>query len=137
MSAHLGRLTRLQWLSCLLIVLVTEQGMSQSRALPVFEHFSVLDGLSSNVVRSIIQDDQGFLWIGTYEGLNKYDGYAFTTYHLDIVDTLHTLVESIGELYEDHRGAIWVGTMGGLISIDPRTDSTTVNCGATFPGQDG
>ena len=46
----------------------------------VFEHFSLEDGLSQNAVLDLLQDRQGFLWVGTQDGLNRYDGYAFTVY---------------------------------------------------------
>ena len=118
-------LTGLRWLPCLLVVLVAEPGMSQPAPIPAFEQLSVDQGLSSNTVRAIIQDQRGYIWAGTNEGLDVYDGYSFTKYPLDLADTLHTLVESITELYEDRSGTVWVGSRGGLLKIDTQTGSAT------------
>ena len=52
-----------------------------------FDHLTVEDGLSSNTVYSILQDSQGFMWFGTSEGLNRYDGYTFKAYRHDPVDS--------------------------------------------------
>ena len=48
-----------------------------------FEHLTVDDGLSNNYIRSIAQDNMGFMWFATEDGLNKYDGYTFTVYRYD------------------------------------------------------
>src|SRR4051812_45877743 len=56
---------------------------------PSVEHLSVEQGLSSNQVTAICEDREGFLWIGTDDGLNKYDGYSFTVYLPDPADPEH------------------------------------------------
>lgn len=114
----------MRWLPCLLIVLGVEPGMSQPTPLP-FHRLSTDEGLSSNVVRALIQDQQGFIWVGTNEGIDVYDGYSFTKYPLDLTDSLHTLIENIAELYEDRSGMIWAGSRGGLLKINPPTGSIT------------
>ncbi len=48
-----------------------------------FRHLSVEEGLSQSFARSIVQDDNGFIWIGTEAGINKYDGYSFRVYETD------------------------------------------------------
>lgn len=78
-----------------------------------FEHISIKQGLSQNTANSILQDSYGFIWIGTDQGLNKYDGYRFTTYKHDPDDPnslSHNLVWSI---FEDGSGDLWIGTFGG------------------------
>ena len=78
-----------------------------------FEHLSVEDGLSHNTVYCIFQDSQGFMWFGTEDGLNKYDGYTFTIYRNDPDDTLSLSNSQIRTIHEDPSGALWIGTGGG------------------------
>lgn len=79
-----------------------------------FEHFKFEQGLSSNTILSIIQDSRGFLWIGTYDGLNRYDGYKFAVYKNIEGDTSSLSDNKIRTLYEDQFGDIWIGTWNGL-----------------------
>jgi ligand-binding sensor domain-containing protein len=46
----------------------------------VVQHYSIKDGLSQNTVMAILQDKQGFMWFGTWDGLNRFDGYTFTVF---------------------------------------------------------
>lgn len=79
-----------------------------------FRHFSDAEGLSQNHVNCIIQDRQGFMWFGTSEGLNRFDGYEFTIYrHID-GDTSSIPSDNITELYLDKKGQIWIGSTNGL-----------------------
>ncbi len=80
----------------------------------VFEHINITDGLSSNNVQSIFQDKDGFLWIGTADGLNRYDGYSFTTFRNDPQDATSISNNSIWSIYEDKFGDLWIGTEDGL-----------------------
>ena len=84
------------------------------------------EGLSQNTVRSIIQDSNGFIWVGTYNGINKYDGYSMTQYKfLNDVNSLSSNI--IISLFEDKDGYIWAGTTNaGLNRIDPRTGKIDV-----------
>ncbi len=91
-----------------------------------FEHLTVEDGLSSNTVYSILQDSHGFMWFGTSEGLNRYDGYTFKAYRHDPTDSTSLSDNFIWFecLYEDQDGMIWVGTKaGGLNRFDRITES--------------
>lgn len=80
-----------------------------------FERVSLEQGLSQSIVESIVQDRRGFLWFGTEDGLNLYDGYSFTVIRNDPQD-LHTIAyNQITALAEDRAGTLWVGTFtGGL-----------------------
>lgn len=78
-----------------------------------FTHLTIADGISQNTVRSIIQDSQGFLWIGTSDGLNRYDGYNFKIYRQDVDDPSTISNNHIEALYEDSDGELWIGTYGG------------------------
>jgi signal transduction histidine kinase/DNA-binding response OmpR family regulator/ligand-binding sensor domain-containing protein len=84
------------------------------------------DGLSQNTIRSIIQDKNGFIWIGTYNGINKYDGY--TMHHYNYVASNKGLSSNIiVKLFEDREGYIWAGTTdAGLNRINPDTGTIDV-----------
>ncbi|TDG36011.1 response regulator [Pedobacter changchengzhani] len=83
-----------------------------------FKHYSTNDGLSQNTVFSIIQDRQGFLWVGTEDGLNKFDGYDFTIYKHENNNEYSLNSSKINVLLEDKFGTIWVGTANGLNFYD-------------------
>lgn len=89
----------------------------------IFERISTAQGLSMYAVTSIIQDRQGFLWIGTQDGLNRYDGYHFTVFrhHPEDSTTLSDSYVNPDALYEDREGRLWIGTRGGLNRRDPAT----------------
>ncbi len=73
-----------------------------------FEHFTVTQGLSSDNVYAILQDQRGFMWFGTSNGLNKYDGYGFTVYRGDMPDTNFHQFSNVSSLYEDKSGMLWL-----------------------------
>lgn len=85
-----------------------------------FRHFSVEDGLSSNSVRALMQDKYGFLWIGTDEGLNRYDGTTVKLYRLKD----RGANEAISSLYSAHN-KIWIGTDEGIYIYDYETEEIT------------
>jgi ligand-binding sensor domain-containing protein len=78
-----------------------------------FQHIGVEQGLSQDIVTSIAQDSLGFMWFGTEDGLNKYDGYGVTVFKHDPRDTNSLSSSAIGTLVADSRGRLWVGTTGG------------------------
>jgi len=84
-----------------------------------FDRITTENGLSNNMIRTITQDKTGFLWIGTNDGLNKYDGYEFTTYLHSNEDSTTISDNSVTALYEDETGFIWIGTRNGLNYFDP------------------
>lgn len=89
-----------------------------------FDRITTRDGLSQNTVFSIIQDSKGLLWIGTYDGLNKYDGKTFTTYRNDKNDENSLSNNMAFRILEDSSGFLWIGTLrGGLNRYNPSTDS--------------
>ena len=92
-----------------------------------FNHIDVENGLSQNMVRLIGQDSRGFMWIATWDGLNRYDGYEFKVYkHID-GDSTSLRVNKISCLLEDHKKRLWVGTYGGGLSLFNRDDETFTN----------
>ena len=80
----------------------------------VIAHLSTKDGLSNNQVHCIIQDSYGFLWIGTTDGLNRYDGYEFVVYRNKILDSTSLSSPSILSIVEGKNGDLWIGTYNGL-----------------------
>lgn len=91
-----------------------------------FDHFSLKDGLSNQSVNCILQDREGFMWFGTDDGLNKYDGYTFTTLKSTLNDPTNGFLNNqILGLCEDHTNRLWVATLGGLHEVDKQTGHVT------------
>ena len=91
-----------------------------------FENFSVEQGISHPTVTSIVQDKRGFLWFGTNDGLNRFDGYNVTVFTQDPRDTTSLSNSNITCLLADDDGTLWIGTMGGgLNAFDDRTGTFT------------
>ncbi len=84
-----------------------------------FKHITTADGLSQNTISCILQDSKGFMWFGTQDGLNKYDGSSFTHYHHDPYDSTSILGILIHCIVEDQNGNLWIGTESGLNMFDP------------------
>lgn len=108
----------------LLLGLASMSGYSQKESLR-FEHFTVENGLSDNRITALLQDSKGYIWIGTFDGLNKYDGYTFTKYQLDPFDSNSVSQNLIYTIWEDKFGSIWVGTFEGLCKLDRNTGRFT------------
>ncbi len=91
-----------------------------------FEQLGLEDGLSQSVIHTILQDQFGFLWIGTQDGLNRYDGRSFTIFRPDPDDPTSINDRWISSLYEDSQGYLWIGThFGGLNRYDPKNGTFT------------
>ena len=88
-----------------------------------FKNLSVQNGLSQNTVNTILQDKQGFMWFGTKDGLNRYDGLSFRKFKHDDRSQRSIGNNFITALYEDEKGSIWVGTDVGLYIYYPEKDS--------------
>lgn len=90
-----------------------------------FSRYSIEDGLSQNSVNSMIQDDRGFVWVGTQDGLNRYDGYQFKHYRNDH-SNLNSLSNNFIEVVlQGKNGNIWIGTRNGLNKYNPSANSFT------------
>lgn len=101
------------------IIIVVAVGFSafintlQSQEFECYKIYTSDDGLSQNIVNCMIQDSEGFLWIGTQDGLNCFDGNNFISYQNQPNDSASLSNNYITSLCEDAGGYIWVGTMGG------------------------
>ncbi len=91
-----------------------------------FRHVSVEQGLSHGVVRDILQDRQGFIWIATEDGLNRYDGVNLKVFRREHGNPNSLSSSNFGKLIQDRSGMMWYGTWGGgLNRYDPLTDTFT------------
>lgn len=86
-------------------------------------YLGVEDGLSQSAVFSILQDRQGYMWFGTRDGLNRYDGYTFKVYRNEAQNPNSISGGNISALFEDEAGILWIGTSEGLVRFDRRTES--------------
>lgn len=87
-----------------------------------FEEYNTKNGLSQNLVQAIAQDEKGFMWFGTEDGLNRFDGHDFKIYQHKEQDLNSLVSNSIRTLLADEDGSIWIGTSNGLCKLHPETD---------------
>ena len=82
------------------------------------------EGLSQSSILCMLQDSKGYMWFGTSNGLNKYDGYNFTVFSHNPLDTTSISDNGINSLYEDENGFIWIGTTNGILNKFDRKNGT-------------
>lgn len=116
-NAHATRL-----LTIVICLLLSLNAFSQKRNLR-FDHIGTFDGLAQSNVICMFQDSRGFLWFGTRDGLNKYDGYKITIYKHDINDSTTISNNTINEITEDNEGNLWIATWGGINRFDRNTET--------------
>jgi diguanylate cyclase (GGDEF)-like protein len=125
-AAMLGLMVIL-WVSCASAARVPGTQTQSFSAAPrniQFTHLSQLDGLSQNAINVIAQDQTGTIWIGTQEGLNRYNGYEFTVYEHGSSDPESLSNNWVWDILVDRSGTIWIGTDGGgLERYDAATDT--------------
>jgi hypothetical protein len=115
-------------LICLAIMLSLPVNLSAQQQRLRFERISLEHGLSQSIVHVIFQDSKGFLWFGTQDGLNKYDGYEFTVYKFDPFDSTSLSENYIWSIYEapSEPKVLWIGTVAsGLNQFDRETETFT------------
>src|ERR1051325_4341904 len=86
------------------------------------QHYGVENGLSLGSVTCLLQDKQGFLWVGTLNGLDRFDGYSFREFLHDPRDTTSLLDNQVTALSLGPDGKIWIGTAAGINVYDPVRD---------------
>jgi ligand-binding sensor domain-containing protein len=115
--------SRARLLLLVLTLLYTSLGGQETDL--AFKNLNVENGLSQANINILFQDSRGFIWIGTEDGLNKYDGYNFTVYKSDINDPYAIGYNEISSLSEDSKGNIWVGTYKGISKYDAELERFT------------
>jgi signal transduction histidine kinase/ligand-binding sensor domain-containing protein/DNA-binding response OmpR family regulator len=91
----------------------------------VISRYTILDGLPARNATTVIKSRSGFVWIGTENGLCKFDGYTFKAFTNRKGDSTSISNNYVNALAEDAKGRIWVGTMDGLNVFDPNTEKFT------------
>ncbi|HET9279010.1 MAG TPA: two-component regulator propeller domain-containing protein [Flavitalea sp.] len=116
--------------SCGLLLLFLPYGHLCSQQ--VFEHITTAHGLSNNVVNSILQDKEGFYWIGTVDGLNRFDGSDFKIFRNEKNSSYSLAHNLCNDLLEDNEGNIWVATYNG-ISVYKKNEGRFKNIYLQYP----
>ncbi|MBH0021379.1 diguanylate cyclase [Pseudoalteromonas sp. SWXJ133] len=104
-------------LVCVLMLCATPSWASISDY--VVKQWNIKDGLPSQSLKSVVQDQQGYMWLGTQFGLSRFDGTTFTNYNTQNSPFLPS--NGINKLLVDSSGLLWVGTKSGLVVINPAT----------------
>ena len=88
-----------------------------------FGRLTTANGLSNNTVYDVLQDQTGFIWFATDDGLNRFDGYEFKVFRHDPENESSLADNSVWALCEDGKGKIWIGTKSGWLNCyDPVID---------------
>jgi two-component system sensor histidine kinase ChiS len=105
---------------CISLILLVE--LSAQKPSISFQHLKLASGYSESTTRFIKEDSWGYLWIGTENGLNKFDGYNFTTYKNDYTNKYSISNNDNKEAFLDSKGNFWIATRGGINLYDPIHD---------------
>lgn len=92
-----------------------------------FDHLGIENGMSQNQVNAITKDQSGFMWFGTWDGLNRYDGYSFKIFKHRAFDTTSLSSNFINHLLSDSKGRLWIGTNGGGLNLFLPKSETFLN----------
>ena len=113
-----GKMTKLNnaWFVVLAVFMMSSV-VNAGSYVPRIKQLSIKDGLSNSRITTVFQDSKGFIWIGTQDGLNRYDGYGFREYKHDNEDSLTISGNFIRSIVETPEGNIWIGTKDHGISI--------------------
>lgn len=112
-------LTKYKFILIALAIQLCARFSTFSQKSPQFDQLTAESGLSSSNIRSICQDSSGYIWIGTTDGLNRYDGINFTDYNHVPGDSSTLADNFVYRLLVDRKGKIWIGTLKGLNVFDP------------------
>ena len=108
-----------RWILEIVLVMLTTVALSAQEL--SFSYITSEDGISQSEVYCFLQDSGGYMWIGTLDGLNRYDGYTVKTFQMSEEDTNGLIHNTIFSLAEDKFGRIWIGTAEGLNLYNPET----------------
>jgi signal transduction histidine kinase/ligand-binding sensor domain-containing protein/DNA-binding response OmpR family regulator len=103
-----------KWIVVLMLLcLVFIQRADATDTIPIIR-LGIQQGLSNNSIRCIYQDHKGLMWFGTYDGLNRYDGYQFTPFRNKLNDSASLPHNYIYTIHEDRHNQLWIGTSQGI-----------------------
>lgn len=88
-----------------------------------FRHLTTQNGLSYNLIISLFQDREGYIWVGTFNGLNRYDGSRFVTFKHDRNNPKTIAHNTVTDICEDQAGNIWLGTSSGISRYNKATNT--------------
>ena len=88
---------------------------------PHVDNFTVEDGLLQNVIKTVVQDRTGFIWVGTSRGLQRFDGYSFVPYAALNPEAPNELSQQVDDLRLDAEGSLWIKAAGALFTLDANT----------------
>jgi signal transduction histidine kinase/ligand-binding sensor domain-containing protein/DNA-binding response OmpR family regulator len=108
-----------------LLLCITTVNRLSAASYPI-KYLGIEDGLSNNAVTNIYQDDKGFLWFGTYDGLNRYDGYKFKIYRNKIGDSASLMDNGIYTIEGDLHHKLWIGGRKGVSVFDPVNEKFSI-----------
>lgn len=107
------------------VLLLIFGGSLQANDVMQFKHLSLQEGFSQSPVFSIIQSKKGFIWIGSRDGLIRFDGYEFKTYKSDKIVDYNIIHSNIKAIYEDKEENLWIGTSNGLFVFNQKQEQFT------------
>jgi ligand-binding sensor domain-containing protein/transcriptional regulator with GAF, ATPase, and Fis domain len=111
-------------LVCLLLFIIVPS--AKSKAIFRFENITAEQGLDNRNILSILRDREGFIWVGTIDGLYRYDGYTFRVFRHNPQDETSLIGNYIQNLYQDHEGILWISSpQSGLSQYHPETETFT------------
>ncbi|MGH1542444.1 MAG: ligand-binding sensor domain-containing protein, partial [Arenicella sp.] len=108
----------------LLVVVNTLEARGVKESYQNFERYSILDGLSQSLVQDIVQDNTGYMWFATGNGLSRYDGYEFKVFRREQSNNKTLTGDYIKALLVDSSGILWVGTLGDGLNVYTHDDES-------------
>ncbi|MDA3881411.1 MAG: ATP-binding protein [Prolixibacteraceae bacterium] len=119
-----GFIAKQSFLFAMCLYLLSQVPLFAYQSELTFDGFSQEEGLSNNQVQCIYQDRQGWIWIGTSQGVNRYDGYNFVNFLYSPNDSMSLKGSLVRVIFEDRTGALYVGTENGTINRYNRNNQT-------------
>jgi len=101
----------------LLFLFIIVCGLAQPPEQYAYTHYKLSDGLASNVVNNMVQDERGFLWLATNNGLQRFDGNNFITFNSDAGDAARLPSDEVTQVFLDTKGDLWVTTADNKVGV--------------------
>ncbi|MDQ8005331.1 MAG: two-component regulator propeller domain-containing protein [Pedobacter sp.] len=105
-----------------LLLFVFAKSVDAQQAPLKFNHLSFKEGLAQSPISTIVKDSKGFIWLGSWKGLTRYDGYTFRTFKHQNQQPKSISNNRVNAIVEDKKGKLWIGTSNGLNIYNPATE---------------